>query len=55
MEDRKSFFDLADEINVWTPTEEFLRDFDAFMRQSVLESRINEAKALKSASEIFIF
>ena len=58
MEETKSFEDLAREEGnepvLWEPSEEFTRDFCAYMEESIRQSRENEALAIKSASEIFI-
>lgn len=59
MEETKSFEDLAKEqggtVEPWTPSKEFIRDFSAYMEESIRQSRINMAKALDSAKHIFIF
>jgi YesN/AraC family two-component response regulator len=59
MEKFKTFKDLAEEIGgtitPWEPGEEFLRDFEEYMKESIRQSRINEAKALESAKNIIIF
>ena len=55
MEETLSFFDLADEITPFNPTEDFLREFQAYMEKSIMESRLNEAKAWESARDIIIF
>jgi len=54
MEECLSFFELADEVKPCTPSEEFLRDFQEYMEKSIMESRLNSAKALESARDIFI-
>ena len=58
MEDTKSFEDLAreegNELVPWEPSEEFTREFSAYMKESIRQSRENEALTIKSASEIFI-
>jgi hypothetical protein len=59
MEKFKTFEDLVEEmggtITTWEPSEEFLRDFEEYMKESIRQSRINEAKALESAKNIIIF
>ena len=59
MEKFKTFEDLVEEmggtITPWEPGEEFLRDFEEYMKESIRQSRINEAKAIKSARDIFIY
>ena len=55
MEDTKGFIELADKVEPWTPSEEFLRDFQKYMENSIRESKINEPKALISARDIIIF
>lgn len=59
MEELKSFFDLAREqggtVEPWSPSEEFMREFSAYMEESIRQSRINAAKAFESARHIFIF
>lgn len=59
MEKFKTFKDLAEEIGgtitPWEPDEEFLRDFEEYMKESIRQSRINEARAIKSARDIFIY
>jgi hypothetical protein len=59
MGETKSFEDLAREqggtVEPWIPSEEFMRDFSAYMEESIRQSRINMAKALDSARHIFIF
>ena len=58
MEECKSFEDLAREqggtVTPWTPSEEFMRDFEEYMEKSVRESKRNAAEAWKSAANIFI-
>ena len=55
MEEIKGFEDIADKVEPWTPSEEFLRDFQKYMENSIRESKINAAKALISARDIVIF
>ena len=59
MEKFKTFEDLAEEIGgtitPCQPGEEFLRDFEEYMKESIRQSRINEARAIKSARDIFIY
>ena len=59
MEETKSFEELAREQGgTVTPcefSEEFLRDFQAYMEESIRQSRINHAKAIESARHIIIF
>jgi hypothetical protein len=59
MEKFKTFEDLVEEmggiITPWEPGEEFLRDFEEYMKESIRQSRINEARAIKSARDIFIY
>ena len=59
MEETKSFEDLVKEqggtIEPWTPSEEFIRGFSEYMKESIRQSRINAAKALESARNIIIF
>ena len=51
MEETKSFEDLAREqggtITPWEPSEEFIRDFQAFMEESIRQSRLNHARAIE--------
>lgn len=58
MEDIKSFEDLAMEqggtVEPWNPSEEFMKEFNEFMEESIRESRRNEEEAWKSAADIFI-
>ena len=59
MEKFKTFEDLVEEmggtITPWEPSEEFLRYFEEYMKESIRQSRINEARAIKSARDIFIY
>lgn len=55
MEEFKTFYDLAEKVETWNPSEEFLEDFSRYMEESIRQSRINMAKAIESASKIFIF
>ena len=59
MEKFKTFEDLVEEmggtITPWEPSEEFLRNFEEYMKESIRQSRINEARAIKSARDIFIY
>lgn len=47
-----SFYNLADKIEPFNPpyTEEFCK----VMEKSIMESKLNKIKALKSANDIFI-
>ena len=55
MEELKSFYDLADKVESWNISKEFMDEFSKYMRESIRQSRINMAKAIESASKIFIF
>lgn len=55
MEEFKSFYDLAEKVEPWNPSKEFLEDFSRYMEESIRQSRLNMAKAIESASKIFIF
>ena len=55
MEECKSFYDLADKVEPWNPSKEFLEDFQKYMEESIRQSRINHAKAIESASKNIIF
>lgn len=59
MEEFKHFEDLAIEqggiVEPWQPTEEFLRDFEEFMKKSIQESRLNQAIAEQEAKNIIIY
>lgn len=59
MEETKSFEELAREQGgTVTPcefSEEFLRDFQAYMEESIRQSRLNHARAIESARHIIIF
>ena len=58
MEKFKSFEDLAREqggtVEPWNPSEEFMREFVEYMRESIRESKRMEAEAWKSAADIII-
>jgi hypothetical protein len=54
MEETLGFEDIAEHIEPWSPSEEFLRDFQAYMEESVRQSRLNEANAWLSARDIII-
>lgn len=51
MEETKSFEDLAIEqggtVTPWEPSEEFIRDFQAYMAESIRQSRLNQARAVE--------
>ena len=55
MEETKSFIDLAEKVEPWNPSEEFLREFQEYMEESIRQSIINQAKSIESASKIIIF
>lgn len=55
MEKFKSFYELADKVEPWNPSKEFLEDFSKYMEESIRQSRINMARAIESAKEIIIF
>ena len=59
MEEVKTFEDLVreqgDTITPWEPSEEFIRDFQAFMEESIRQSRLNHARAIEEARKIIIF
>lgn len=59
MEEVKSFDDLVREqggtITPWEPSMEFIRDFQAFMEESIRQSRLNHARAIEEARKIIIF
>lgn len=55
MEETKSFFDLAEKAEPWNPGEEFLREFQEYMEESIRQSIINQAKSIESASKIIIY
>lgn len=54
MEETLNFEDLAEKVEPWTPSEEFIKDFQEYMEKSVRESRLNEARAWLSARDIII-
>lgn len=55
MEECKSFYDLAEKVEPWNPSREFLEEFQKYMKESIRQSRINEARAIESARHIIIF
>ena len=55
MEEFKSFYDLAEKVEPWNPSKEFMEDFSKYMEESIRQSRLNEAKAIESSSKIIIF
>jgi hypothetical protein len=59
MEKFKTFEDLVEEmggtITPWEPGEEFLRDFEEYMKESIRQSRKMHEEAIKSARDIFIY
>lgn len=55
MEEFKTFYDLAEKVEPWNLSEEFLEDFRRYMEESIRQSRINMAKVIESASKILIF
>lgn len=59
MEEVKTFEDLVREqggtITPWEPSEEFIRDFQAFMEESIRQSRLNHARAIEETRKIIIF
>ena len=55
MEECKSFYDLAEKVEPWNPSKEFLEEFQKYMEESIRQSIINEARAIESASKIIIF
>ena len=59
MEETKSFEELAiEQGGTVTPcefSEEFLRDFQAYMEESIRQSILNHARAIESARHIIIF
>ena len=55
MEEFKSFYDLAEKVEPWNPSKEFLEEFQKYMEESIRQSRINQAKAIEFASKIIIF
>ena len=55
MEKFKSFYDLAEKVEPWEPSKEFLEDFRKYMEESVRQSRINMTKAIEESKKIFIF
>ena len=55
MEECKSFYDLAENVEPWNPSKEFLEEFQKYMEESIRQSIINEARAIESASKIIIF
>lgn len=58
IENCKSFEDLAREqggtVAPWTPSEEFMREFEEYMDKQIIESKRNAAEAWKSAASIII-
>lgn len=59
MEKFKTFEDLVEEmggtITPWEPGEEFLRDFEEYMKESIRQSRLNHARVIEEAKKIIIF
>ena len=55
MEKFKTFEEMAEESATWIPSKEFMEGFQKFMEESIRQSRINEAKAIRSAFETMIF
>ena len=55
MEEFKSFYDLAEKVEPWNPSKEFLEEFQKYMEESIRQSRINAAKAFISSRDIIIF
>ena len=59
MEKIKTFEDIVREqggtITPWEPSEEFIRDFQEFMEESIRQSRLNHARAIEEARKIIIF
>ena len=59
MEEVMTFEDLVEKeggtITLWEPSEEFMKDFQAFMEESIRQSRLNEAKAIEEARNIIIY
>lgn len=55
MEECKGFYDLAEKVEPWNPSKEFLEEFQKYMEESIRQSRINEARAIESARHIIIF
>lgn len=55
MEEFKTFEEMAEESATWIPSKEFMEGFQKFMEESIRQSRINEAEAIRSAFETIIF
>jgi cephalosporin-C deacetylase-like acetyl esterase len=55
MEEAKSFFDLAEKVEPWNPSKEFMEDFSKYMEESIRQSKKMAAEALISARDIFIY
>lgn len=58
MEISKGFEDLAREqggtVEPWNPSEEFLKEYEEYMRESIRESKRMQEEAWKSARDIII-
>lgn len=55
MEKAKTFEEMAEESATWIPSKKFMEGFQKFMEESVRQSKINEAEAIRSAFETIIF
>jgi hypothetical protein len=55
MEKFKSFYDLADKVEPWNPSKEFMEEFSKYMEESIRQSKKMAAEALISARDIVIF
>jgi cephalosporin-C deacetylase-like acetyl esterase len=55
MEEFKSFYGLAEKVEPWNPSKEFLEDFSKYMEESIRQSKKMAAEAFISARDIVIF
>lgn len=55
MEEFKSFYDLADKVEPWNPSKEFMEEFSEYMEESIRQSKKMAAEALISSRDIVIF
>ena len=55
MEEFKSFYDIAEKVEPWNPSKEFMEDFSRYMEESIRQSKKMAAEAFISARDIVIF
>lgn len=59
MEKFKSFEDTAREqkcrIEPWCPSEEFIKDYQSYMAESIRQSQKMHAEAIRTSRDIMIF